>query len=139
MTNYHSQLTPQKNPEYVGQGFWRRFDMFSSSDKICFMTKGGYVGFASTVKLADEIIVPLGASAPFVVRFSSIDDDEEQGRRRGSRTASIGPNTTKHESKTTKRQVYELVGDCYIEGIMDGELEELVDCGQIETREYMIQ
>lgn len=76
MTNYNSTLTSTKNPEdpedTMGR-FWRRFELFTSSDKTLFATTHGYLGFTSAVKVGDEIIAPLGVSAHFVVRFTNFD------------------------------------------------------------------
>ena len=66
------------------------------------------------MQVGDEIIAPFGADTPFLVRFVSTDS-------------------------ATGKAIYELVGDCYVESIMLGELEELVDTGRVETKTYRLR
>ena len=77
-------------------------------------TQGQYGWGLGSVQVGDEIIAPFGADTPFLVRFVSTDSANGEA-------------------------IYELVGDCYVESIMLGELEELVDTGRVETKTYRLR
>jgi hypothetical protein len=65
-------------------------------------TKGGFLALAPPqTKQGDIVFIPLGAQAPFVLRYHA----EEE-------VANIGK----------KKPVYKLVGECYVHGMMDGEM-----------------
>lgn len=74
-----------------------------------FLTRSGFIGTAHYIGRGDEVIVPLGASAPIIVR-----------------PCTDSPGT------------YYFIGECYVHGIMDGELIELLDSGKIEATTYVL-
>ncbi|KAI2618615.1 hypothetical protein GGS26DRAFT_602758 [Hypomontagnella submonticulosa] len=69
-----------------------------------FVTKGGYLGVGpGSMREGDEVAVLLGLSVPVLVRPLENSGEEEQGGGEEGRR-------------------YEFVGECYVHGIMDGEL-----------------
>lgn len=82
-----------------------------------FSTRLGFAGLAfRDVRRADEVIVPFGASTPFIVR----------------------PRKSKSSSPANKHSKYTFVGDCLVDGVMQGELIDLYDQGLIEANTYTL-
>lgn len=87
--------------------------VWSSKNWSCFSTKRGLVGLTlRPVYPGYKIIVPFGSSTPVIVKAHK--DDAGQS-------------------------VYNLVGDCYVDGIMNGELMDLYYNGQIESMIYHLR
>jgi hypothetical protein len=98
----------------------------------------------------DEIILPLGASAPFVLRLifgaTSItanpapsspqvpDSRFRQRKRLDSVREAIPAYNLKNNGK-----LYMLISDCYVEGVMNGELDRMIKSRQTMTKEYRIR
>ena len=94
----------------------RRYVDYDWETKFYFRTKQGNYGFSSKVRAGDEVIIPLGAKSPVVIRL----DD-------GRRTKQL---TTEH---------YELVDECYVDGFMKGEVEKMKEAGRAKVKDYKIR
>ena len=109
-----SRLKPSANPNRSLESF-ELVEESNPETRVGFTTTQGQRGWGlGPVQVGDEIIVPLGAHTPFLVRFISTGSENGEA-------------------------IYELVGDCYVESIMLGELEELVDTGRVETKTYRLR
>ena len=107
------------------------FLQLRSPRKVFFRTRTwGRLGFGSDVERGDELVVPLGASAPFVLRPDMI-YDREQGK--------LVHGGVDWRRRIQTEKTWELVGDCYVEGVMDGELKDLLDPVEVESKEYRIR
>jgi len=93
-------------------------EWLSRVDKILegcelFWTSLGFVGVATEkVQAEDIVVVPFGASVPFILRKTQI-------RHKGEKT-------------------YTLVDGCIVNGIMRGELMEAYDAGKISSETFTI-
>ncbi|KAH8821301.1 heterokaryon incompatibility protein-domain-containing protein [Xylogone sp. PMI_703] len=84
--------------------------------KRLFVTRKGYIGIGPwTTALDDKVAVFYGGGAPLLLRL-----DEEE--------------ITKRDSSIT-HQLFKLIGECYVDGIMDGQALEM---GLDEERIYLI-
>lgn len=87
--------------------------VWSSHQWSCFNTKLGFIGLSlKPVYPGHRVIVPFGSSTPVIVEAHK--DDAGQ-------------------------PVYTVVGDCYVDGIMDGELMVLHTHGRIESKVYHLR
>lgn len=74
----------------------------ATSGRCMFLTEKGYVGLGpESMKPGDQVAILLGGTTPFVLR-----------------------NTP---GSVERREEYEMIGDCYVHGVMDGELAKDVD------------
>lgn len=113
-------LTVRHTGTYIPDDSWRKllggeaypaYQVTSKSYKRDFFsTDLGFVGTGpETLRVGDEIVVPFGASRPFVVRS--------------------------HAGGTH----YEVVGDAVVPGIMSGQLMNLCKGGVMEARDYLFK
>lgn len=86
--------------------------------KCIFRTDLGLAGFATdSVNIGDEAVTPFGFSSPWIIRPVKLDADERYG---------IYP-----------RHV--LMNQCYIEGVMSGELHSLLKAGKVASAAYTLR
>ncbi len=78
-----------------------------------FETDTGYMGMGSSAQVGDEVFVLLGSTTPYVLR--SLGDIGVEGLR--------------------ATQLYTLVGEAYVQGVMDGEL---VRESEVEIQELLV-
>ncbi len=78
-----------------------------------FETDTGYMGMGSSAQAGDEVFVLLGSTTPYLLR--SLGDIGVEGLR--------------------ATQLYTLVGEAYVQGVMDGEL---VKESEVEIQELLV-
>lgn len=84
-----------------------------------FVTKSGYMGLGpKDLRAGDEVVVLHGGDTPFLVREVGLD---EEGR-----------------VNLEERGTHRLVGDCYVHGLMDGEVKGLNSSGK-EARTFWLE
>ena len=87
---------------------------YPSTDWYCFSTYSGFIGLSlEKVEEGDLVVVAFGSPAPVIIRW----------RMR------------EHEIDTAPSE-YALVGDCFVDGIMNGELMQLYEEGIIGADLY---
>jgi hypothetical protein len=95
-------------------------DIYNSKDWFCFSTKRGFIGLSlEKICEGDVIVVPFGLHTPAILR--PIHDG------RGDQLDDLNS------------RVYALVGDCYVDGITDGELMPLYKNGKIKPYTYHLR
>ena len=111
--------TTQTRPQAVDHtlDLARNWLRSSLHDGACFITESGMVGISSKhVIEGDEIIVPFGCSYPAVIRPCKA-----------------------LRSQNSARKIYNLVEECYVSGMMAGELMALQETEQIKGKIYELR
>jgi hypothetical protein len=91
---------------------FRQLSGYAISNRRFCLTNKGYMGLVPPATKEEDII--LGADMPFLLR--SVEKDK--------READYGVKSNKEE--TENLPAYRLVGECYIHGMMDGEMMDVV-------------
>lgn len=82
--------------------------------QIRFKTTQDHEGYGyEPMQVGDEIIVPFEAKVPLVIRF--VESDPVRGK-----------------------DTFELVGECFVDGILDWRLSKLLGSGQLEEKTYIL-
>lgn len=82
-----------------------------------FRTHSGLTGFSiKPLKKNDEIIVPFGSRVPFAVRRWDADAEQNDGS-----------------------QLFSLLDECYVAGVMNGELIDLWEAGNVKSTTYELR
>jgi len=88
-------------------------------DRVFITTKNGCIGFApSDSKKGDRIAVLAGGSVPYILVPTSESNSNAAG----------------NESSTSSKDEFTIRGDCYIHGIMDGEVVSVLEEANVKPR-----
>ena len=91
-------------------------DIYKPTDWFCFSTKRGHIGLSlEKVDEGDQIVVPFGSSTPAILRRMNNGGGEKSA------------------------ETFALVSDCYVDGLMYGELMTLHNDGKIEPYSYHLR
>jgi hypothetical protein len=115
--------------QHNAASYWHRM-MNMTSERIVFQTKAGRVGLGPLCMAeGDKLVIFLGAGVPFAVRppAANAEDGTLPSLEKSMKAMSLSTGVT---------EAYKMVGETYVQGIMNGEV---LDDGSVKIEEILLE